>query len=166
MVSTVNFYLKGHTLQHELYLFRGFVIGSLCSVMPDTSGAGFEHTLAGKVREGCVPSLPALRTKRSFFPMQHHSLIVNTTWKTAHAIFSNGCYEEDKIVVWRKTGSRCDTWYQWLEDLHCVKRLVRLQHTVWSKMQFFCLKGVELYNQPLGCSFVVTFTTLEWMIFW
>lgn len=34
--------------------------------------------------------------------MQHHSLTVNTAWKTANAIFSNGCYEEGEIVASRK----------------------------------------------------------------
>lgn len=40
--------------------------------------------------------------------MQHHSLTVNTAWKTANAIFSNGCYEEGEIVASRKTGSGVD----------------------------------------------------------
>lgn len=45
------------------------------------------------------------------FPMQHHSLTVNTAWKTANAIFSNGCYEEGEIVASRKTGSGVDRQY-------------------------------------------------------
>lgn len=40
--------------------------------------------------------------------MQRHSLIVNTAWKTANAIFSNGCYEESKIGGWRQLDQ---VWY-------------------------------------------------------
>lgn len=69
----------------------------MCSVL-DTCGTGFEHTLAGKGIEGRVWSL-ASPEDNTHFPMQRHSLIVNTTWKTADAIFSNGCYEEGEIVV-------------------------------------------------------------------
>lgn len=70
-----------------------------------------EHTLAGKGNRRVCPVLHQPSGLNTHFPMQHHSLTVNTAWKTANAIFSNGCYEEGEIVASRKTGSGVDRQY-------------------------------------------------------
>lgn len=106
------------------------------------------------------------------FPMQHHSLTVNTAWKTANAIFSNGCYEEGEIVASRKTGSGVDRQCSlWLQDQRRVRMLLQSAVGIGEKkkkkkhlkMQFFCLKEKPRYiiTFSLSCSIVVTFTTLK-----
>lgn len=57
--------------------------------------------------------------------MQHHSLTVNTAWKTANAIFSNGCYEEGEIVASCKVDQVLIVSTVLLQDLRCVRMLLQ-----------------------------------------
>lgn len=103
--------------------------------------------------------------------MQHHSLTVNTAWKTANAIFSNGCYEEGEIVASRKLDQVLIASALRLQDQRRVRMLLqsavgigeKKQKKKHLKMQFFCLKEKPRYiiTFSLSCSIVVTFTTLK-----
>lgn len=105
-VEVLQSHMEEHALEHNVTFICIYseALSGVCVLWLCACAAGFDHTLAGKGLEGCVLSLPALRTKHSFShaaPLPHCQ---HSRGKTANAIFSNGCYGEGKIVVWRSTG--------------------------------------------------------------
>lgn len=132
------------------YLFRGFVIGS---VVPGACVAGFEHTLAGKGIEGCVSSLPALRTKHSF---SHAAPLPNCQ----HRLKNRECHFL-KWLLWGRQSScltfnwiKCDTQYSLvLGSSLCHESDTLFDRNPWSEVQLFfffiCLKDIWLYNRFL-----------------